>query len=165
MAIATTLGLGIFGSSQAFAQTTTTQNPMSSLIQSIATKFGLNQADVQAVFDAERQKHQAQMKANFEKQLTQYVTDGKLTEAQKQLILQKRSELQATRKSQKESNTSLTPEERKSQMDAEKTALQAWAKENGIAMQYLMPQGGRGHGGFGGPRGTPPNATATPTQK
>lgn len=149
MALVTVLGMGVLGSTSAFAQTTTDQNPMSSLVQSIATKFGLKEADVQAVFDAEREKHHTQMQATFEKKLTQYVIDGKITEAQKQLILQKRAELEKNREAKRESNTSLTPEERKSQMEAEKSALQAWAKENGIDMQYLM-LGGRGHGGFKG---------------
>lgn len=154
-AIVTVVGLGILGSSSAFAQTTANgQSPMSSLAQKIAEKFGLNQADVQAVFDEEHETRQASMKADFEARINQYVTSGKITEAQKQLILQKRSELAAAHKAQKESTKNLTPEERKSQMEAERTSLKAWAKENGIDIQYLMPQGGKGHGGhrgFGGP--------------
>lgn len=150
MAVVAVLGMGVLGSSSAFAQTSTTdQNPMSSLVQSIATKFGLKEADVQAVFDAQREKHHEQMQADAEKKLTQYVTDGKITEAQKQLILQKREEMHEAREAKKQSYSSLTPEERKSQMEAKRTELEAWAKENGIDMQYLM-LGGRGHGGFKG---------------
>lgn len=149
MAVVAVLGMGVLGSSSAFAQTTNDQNHMTSLVQSIATKFGLKEADVQAVFDAEKEKHHAQMLANVEKKLAQLVTDGKITEAQKQLILQKREEMQKAREAKKETKSSLTPEERKSQMEAKKTELEAWAKENGIAMQYLM-LGGRGHGGFKG---------------
>ena len=73
----------------------------------------------------------------------------KITEEQKQLILQKREEMHDAREAKRESNASLTPEERKSQMEAKKTELEKWAKENGIDMQYLM-LGGRGHGGFKG---------------
>lgn len=166
--LVTVMGIGLLGSSSVFAQTsTTTQNPMTSLVQRIATKFGLNQADVQAVFDADREAHHAEMKANFEKQLSQYVTDGKITDAQKQLILKKRTELEAAREAKKDSSTNLTPEERKSQMDAERTALETWAKENGIDMQYLMPKGGRRHGDFRGRSKDQPtdvsNTTVTPT--
>jgi len=153
LAIVTVMGLGLLGSSSAFAQSKMDgQDHMSSLAQKIAEKFGLNQVDVQAVFDEEHETRKAGMKANFEDQLSQYVTDGKITEAQKQLILQKRSELDTAREAKRESSKNLTPEERKSQMEAERTSLEAWAEENGIEIQYLMSQGRKGHGtrGFGG---------------
>lgn len=167
-ALLTVIGLGTIGTTSVFAQTPTdTQNPMDSLVQKIATKFGLNQSDVQAVFDADREEHHAEMKANFEKQLSQYVTDGKITDAQRQLILQKRAELDAAHEAKKDSATNLTPEERKSQMDAERTSLEAWAKDNGIDMQYLMPQRGKGHGDFRGNHKERPtdvsNTTVTPS--
>lgn len=150
IAAVTVLGAGALGSSIAYAQTTTdTQNPMSSLVQKIATKFNLNQSDVQAVFDASRQERQTQMKAKVESQLTQWVTEGKITEAQKQLILQKQQELQATRQSNRTNMQSLTPQERQTQKAAKRAELQAWAKDNGIDIQYLMPMGGKGFGHFG----------------
>ena len=107
------------------------------------------------------------MQANYDAYLSQLVKDGKLTEAQKQLIVTKRAELDSARKTQFESSKNLTPEERKTQMEKEKTTLQAWAKENGIEIQYLMPHRGRGYGNFGGsPKNRPagaPSASATPT--
>ena len=112
------LGVGLLTSTTVLAQTTTdNQNQMSSLVSKLAEKFGLNQGEVQAVFDQERSQRHAQMETLFEQQLTQDVKDGKITEAQKQLIIAKRQE------------------------------LQAWASQNNIDLRYLRGGfGGRGHG-------------------
>src|SRR5690349_12080215 len=108
VAAVTVLGAGIFGSGSVFAQTTTdTQNPMNSLVQKIASKFNLNQSDVQAVFDQAHQERESEMKANFASQLSQLVTDGKITEAQKQLISNKRAELDSQREANRESMQNL----------------------------------------------------------
>ncbi len=150
LALVTVLGLGGLGATSSFAQTTnTSDNHMTSLVQKIATKFGLKQADVQAVFDEEHQAREAAMEAKVETQLSQYVSDGKITEAQKQLILQKRKELAAKHETLRATMQNLTPEERKSKMEAERAELDAWAKQNGIDTQYLMMFGGKGHHGFG----------------
>lgn len=122
-AVATTiLGAGVLSANGVFAQTTPTdQNPMSALADKIASRFGLNRADVQAVFDEQQQEQAAKHRANQEAQLTQLVTDGKITEAQKQLIIAKRAE------------------------------LYGWAKQNNIGPQYLKFRGpGRGPGMHGG---------------
>lgn len=161
------LGAGIMTASTAFAQSTTTaQDPMSSLVQKIADKFNLNKDEVQAVFDEAHKERHTQMQADFEKQLSQYVSDGKITEQQKQLILEKRKEMEADREAKKDAFKNLSDEERKSQMDQKKTELESWAKQNGIDLKYLMPHGGRGpgmggHGGFR-PDGQDRNATTTP---
>lgn len=143
----TILGAGVLGSSSVFAQTTTnTQNPMSSLVQKIATKFNLNQSDVQAVFDEVHAKRDAQRKAQVESQLTQWVTEGKITEAQKQLILQKRQELQAEREANRTTMQNLTTEQRQAQKEAQRAELEAWAEQNGIDMQYVTSVLGKGKG-------------------
>lgn len=161
-AVVTVLGLGVLGASGVSAQNATnTQNPMTSLAQRIAERFNLSQSDVQAVFDEVRKEKPAKMQANSEAQLSQLVTEGKITEAQKQLILQKRAELDAQRAANKESSKNLSQDERKAKMQAEKTALETWAKENGIDPQYLMPQKGRGHGRFGMLEKRPTGASST----
>jgi hypothetical protein len=157
LAIAT-LGAGILTSSKVFAQTTPSgNNPMSTLIQKIATKFGLNTSDVQAVFDQDRTDQEAQQETDYEARLTQAVTDGKITEAQKQLILTKHKELEASRQNQMQNMQGKTDTERKAAMESERTALETWAKENNIDMSYLM--GGRGMGHRGGPKGMGPPST------
>lgn len=79
------------------------------------------------------------MKTRFEDRLTQEVKDGKLTEAQKRLLIAKHNELQAKREADRPENwQSLTREERKTKMEAERQALEAWAKANGIDSKYFF---------------------------
>lgn len=154
--IATSVGAGMFATQTAFAQsaaTVTNTSPMSSLVQRISEKFGLQQADVQAVFDQDKQERQAKREADYTARLDQLVKDGKITEAQKQLIVEKHAELKAKRQTAMQNFKDKTAEERKAAMDVERTSLEEWAKQNNIDMQYLMPHGpgmGRGgHKGFG----------------
>ncbi len=63
-AVVTLAGLSYFGTGYTFAQSTDSQS--TTLVQKIATKFGLNQADVQAVFDEQRDEHHQQMQNRFE---------------------------------------------------------------------------------------------------
>ena len=63
------------------------------IIQKLAAKFGLKEADVQTVFDTQRTERQAAMQQRFEQNLTQAVADKKITESQKNAILAKHQEL------------------------------------------------------------------------
>lgn len=123
------------------------------IITKLAQKFGLKEADVRAVFDEEFAVRKADMQARMQERLNQLVTDGKITEAQKQLIVAKQQELAAARATEMESFKDKTPEERKALMDQKRTELESWAKANGIDVQYLMPIGhgmGGGRGDHGG---------------
>lgn len=120
-----------------------------SIITKLAQKFGLKEADVKAVFDEEFAARKADMEVKAQERLTKLVTDGKITEAQKQLIVAKQQELEAARATEMESLKDKTPEERKALMDQKRTELESWAKTNGIDLRYLMPMG-HGMGGRGG---------------
>lgn len=170
LAIASTT---LFGIAHTYAGSTPEQRAKyPAVVQKIADKFGLKVTDVQAVFDQDKVDRQTEMQAKFEEQLTQAVTDGKLTEAQKQAIIAKRSELKTkmqsgTLKGQPEGFKNMTEterkaalEQRKAEMEAQKTDLEAWAKENSIDLKYLYELGmggfgfgGRGGHGFGRPTG------------
>lgn len=160
LAAATVLGAGLFTSRQVFAQETvqSAENPMTSLVQRIAQKFNLQESEVQAVFDQDRQERQAQHEATAEAQLTQLVTDGKITEAQKQLIIQKRNELHEKRQNEMDTRKAMTREERHSGMETERQALEDWAEQNNIDLQYLMMLNGEGKGP--GMRGMKPQLQA-----
>jgi uncharacterized protein YfaT (DUF1175 family) len=149
--VVTLAGGTLYGASHVLAQDASGQYT-SPLVQKIANKFGLNKNDVQAVFDQDKQDRMAQMEAKFEEQLSQYVNDGKITDAQKQLIIQKHKALKATMQSEFENMKNKTPDERRAAMEAKKQELDTWAKQNGIDPQYLFPNfGRRGHGMMGGP--------------
>ena len=108
------------------------------LIERLVQKFGLKTADVQAVFDTVRSDRQAQMQQKMTGQLESLVKEGKITEAQKKLIVAKHAELQAQRDKEMESMKDLPPEERRSKMEAHRTELETWAKENDIDWQYVL---------------------------
>ncbi len=138
-----TLVLGaaaVFGITHVYAQSPAPTIP--SIIQKLADRFGLNVSDVKAVFDADKQERKAAMQTKFETQLTQDVTDGKITAAQKQLILDKRKELEANRQTNFANLQNLTPDQRKAAFTARRQDLEAWAKQNNIDLKYLR-------GGFG----------------
>lgn len=160
----TIIGTGIISLRNVSAQETTGQDHMASLVQKIADTFGLDKTQVQALFDQDRQERQtemetkrAEMEANMEtkllEQLNQAVTDGKLTEAQKQLVLDKRTELKTSQEANRDAMKDLSEDERKTKMESEKEALKTWAEINGIDEKYLMlgmGRGGRGHMGSEG---------------
>ena len=120
----TLVGAGLISTSAVSAQTN--ESPFKSLITRIAEKFNLKTEDVQTVFDEHRQERQSQMKAGFEEKLSALVKEGKLTEAQKKLIMDKKTELMNKK------------EDLRQQHRAE---LEKWAKDNNIDLNLL--------GGFG----------------
>ncbi|QQS18614.1 hypothetical protein IPL68_00725 [Candidatus Saccharibacteria bacterium] len=151
VAVAGLTGLGVANA----ATNSSSSKPMSGLVSAIAKKFNLKESDVQSVVDANRTEMEAQHETDVKAQVTQLVKDGKLTKAQADLITAKRAELQKTRETNRTSMDGKTHAERKSAMDAERTALDKWFSDNNIPAdyRYLVFGGGRGHGGSGGPRG------------
>lgn len=177
-----------------YASTTSGSSNMSSLVNAIAQKFNLNPSDVQAVFDQQKTQMQAQMKdkmaqnqaqakQKFTDTINQGVTDGKITQAQADLIIAKKAELDAqkptfdatkqtgsqTPKTKAEMQADMTA--RQAQMKAQQDALTKWASDNSIPADYLkllqfgggrMGPGGRGSG-FPGHNGGKPTQPATTT--
>ncbi len=135
------------------AQTSSgTASGPTALIQKIAQKFNLNEAEVKAVFDEEHEAREAERRQNLEDRLSQAVTDGKITEEQKTTILSKVDELDTYR----DSLSDKTDEERREAMKTKMAELKAWAEENDIPMNYLRMGGPRGGHGGGMGEMTPP---------
>ena len=144
----TTLGAAsIMGVSTVSAATQSGQTGQT-LADRLATTFHLKKSDVQKVIDEDRQAHQADMQKQLENRLAQAVKDGKITSAQKTLILNKLSELQKAHEANK--NTNMTDAQRKAAMDKEIADLKAWAKANNIPTNLVMPP--MGPGPNGGPK-------------
>jgi len=148
---------GITGVGVANAATDTNKtDPMSSLVTALSSKFNLNKDDVQKVFDEQRTVMEAERETKAKEEVAQLVTDGKLTQAQADAINAKRAELKKERDANRTTDPSTkTMEERKSEMEARRSALESWAKENDISTEYLRYVMGGGHrdpGGHGGPR-------------
>lgn len=154
--IATAVGVtGLSGTmvANAATDTTSTTNPMSSIVDAIASKFNLDKAQVQSVFDEQRTKMETEREAKVVEEIKQLVTNGKLTQAQADAINEKRAELKEEREANRESMQSKTSEEMKTEMETKRTELEAWAKEKGIDTEYLRYVFGGHHGGPGGPGG------------
>lgn len=120
------------------------------MIKSLSQKLGLSEDKVKTAFDQLRDERQATMQKTIEDRLTQAVKDGKLTEAQKQLVLAKHKELQAKHEADF-ANQNLTPTERRAKMATERAELEAWAKQNKIDISYIGFGLGK-MGGMGGGR-------------
>lgn len=119
-----------------------------SLIQKLVERFGLNQDDVQAFFDEIRQEKQTEMQAKREEKLNEAVANRDITEEQKNLITAKQEEMRTEMESLRDQD--LTQEQRKELREQHRTEMQTWAEENGINLESLRPEGGRGmRGGEG----------------
>ena len=87
LALGVMASAGYFGAKYVFADDA---NPVhQELVTRIAQKFNLKESDVQAVFDAVKDERQAQMEKEREDSLSKAVSDGVITEAQKQSLMEK----------------------------------------------------------------------------
>ncbi len=144
-------GATVFGANVASAHG---QVDGDTLVEKLAAKFNVKTEDVQAVFDENRQEHEAERAKKQEAHLTQLVTDGKLTEDQKNALVAKRQEMEAKRDSMRESLKDATKEERKAAREQHRAEMDQWFKDQGIDRSVLHPadDDGRddGHKGRGG---------------
>lgn len=129
------ISIGAFGAVKAYAEDITSPTP--SIVTRIAERFNLNVDEVKSVFEEEHDARREDMKAKLEDRLNQLVEDGELTTEKKQLILDKMSEMEANRVQMMEEMKDLTPEERRTTMNAHHEELKSWADENGIDLKYL----------------------------
>lgn len=123
----------MFSNSDTSSQSSTSTAP--TLLDKIVEKFGLNQTEVEQVVTDYRNERRGQMQAQYEERLNQAVTDGKITEEQKKLILEKHNQLQSQWDSESQ------------QRQQHREEMQTWAEENNIDLSYLgfgMGRGGRG---------------------
>ncbi|MFA5946594.1 MAG: hypothetical protein WC813_01075 [Patescibacteria group bacterium] len=142
-AVATaTIGAGSVGIGTAFAAETPAHPRADSLVQAIATKFNLSKDEVQKVFDEQRALGQAEHRAGFEShaadKLAKAVTDGKITQAQADLITAKFKELQTN----KPNLQGKTPQEIEKIMKTHMDEIKTWMKDNDIPTN-LLPGFGR----------------------
>jgi len=149
VATVSVLSAGLVIATNAFAQTPVNgQNNVPSLVQEIADKFHLNTSDVQSVFKQHQQEMMTQRETNYENYLKNLVSSGKINDEQEQLILNKHKEMISQMQSDFKNFKSMTPAQRRAQMQANMQDLQNWAKQNNIDLQYLRPFG-PGNGRFG----------------
>lgn len=154
-------GTSLFAIPKAYAQTPGT-NPRSNffqeLISYISQKLGVDQSKVQSAVTDFKQQRKAnvtprptltpQQTADKEKsRLDKLVTDKKITAEQETKIINELTTLRT--KYNPESLKNLTPDQRKTQIQAMREEIISWAKSQGIDSSYVIPGfgfGGRGQG-------------------
>lgn len=142
MAALTVLAAGAIGVSRAAAATT---NSKKSLVQDIADTFHVDQSKVQAVFDQHKAANQAGRETAYENRLAQAVAGGKLTADQKSALIAEHQTLQA----KLDAAMKLSGAERRAAQKAVRTQAQAWAKDHGIDVKWLLGGGRMGGRGLG----------------
>jgi hypothetical protein len=128
--------------SKTHAEVTNNPNdPMSLLISTIAQKFNLNSSEVESVVkEVMAQEHkdmEAQRQKDFTDRITQAVTDGKLTQAQADLITAKQTETKTFMENLKNTDEAARHTAMKSQMEN----FKQWAKDNNIPKEYFAHKG------------------------
>lgn len=118
--------LGTNGATQVNAD----NNMYPPIVKRLAQKFDVNEADVEEVFAQERAEEWNKKRQTLSEELGLAVKYGKLTEEQKQKILDKKDELQADHETQREQT---------------KNYLKEWMIENNIDPNILMPYLGFGN--------------------
>lgn len=110
------------------------------MVTRLAEKFGVEEAEVQVVFDEAKADRFALMQEKKEEWLNQAVADGKLTEEQKEELLA----LYAQHAADFDSYSTLTFEEKKVLKQEHHNEMKIWMDENGISLGDFI-----GHKGFG----------------
>ncbi len=129
-----------------------TRNRRSGLSESIASRFGLDQTQVEETMDEYHQgqmgERHEEMQARLEEKLEQAVSEGNLTEAQRYAILEKHEDMEE--RMQEIHDQDLSRDEMHELKADVHEEMQAWAEENGIDFETFMSVGngmrGQGYG-------------------
>ncbi|OGH91910.1 MAG: hypothetical protein A2534_00250 [Candidatus Magasanikbacteria bacterium RIFOXYD2_FULL_39_9] len=126
----TVVGLLAAGTTYAASTNPVKYNQFNEISTAIAAKFNLNQVDVQSVINEtvtlQHQKRTADI-------LAEAVKNGKLTQAQADLITSKTKEIQTSLVDLKD----MTPTDRAAAMKKTTEDLKQWTKDNNIPQQYV----------------------------
>ena len=118
-------------------------NVYGTLVTRIAQRFNLKESDVEQVVNEVRTERQSQMQARWEARLSQLVSDGKISSAQKELIEAKHNEL----KLEMQNLSGLSATDRRTKMRNISADLESWAIKNNIDLKVVGLFGM--HSGFG----------------
>jgi len=103
------------------------------VVQRLANRFNLNVRDVRRVFDEERDERRAEAFARFADRLDDLISEGKITEEQKDAILDKHEDMHNTM----EELDGLSPDERHEEMQKIHEEYRNWLEEQGFEENFL----------------------------
>ena len=136
MTLAALILVGVVGSGIVQAQNVGNNLP---IVQQLAETFGLQEDEVEAVFEAVRDERQDQMQKERGERLDEAVANGVITEEQKQAIIAHQEQVRG---------------ERQEKMQQQRGEMDSWFEENGIDHEALQEyMGGPGPKGPGRARG------------
>jgi len=118
------------------------------LVTKLAEKFNVDASEVESVFKKQHAEMKAEREVKRTERLQALVDAGTITAEQKTALEAKFEEMATTRQALK--NQDLSLEEIHAKMDEGRSAIESWAKEQGINLKDIRPEGGqmggRGHG-------------------
>lgn len=139
MAVALLASIGYFGVNSVSAQES--GNNLPPMMQKFIERFNLNEDEVVQFVEEEREFRHEERSAAIEEKLNAAVSEGTLTEEQKNALLTKMEE-------HREEMESLTWDEKHEHMGEHKEEMLTWAEENGIDLTQLdLGRKGFGAGG------------------
>lgn len=121
------------------AQNKSTHPP---IVQKLAEKFGLDEDAVMEVFEETYAERQAMALTHFEDRLNNALAEGKITESQKQAIMDKHEEVQARMFDIRSQSTS--KEQMHEQMADLRNEVTQWAESEGIDIPFFGLERGFG---------------------
>lgn len=119
------------------------------LADRIAADTGADRDKVAASIEAYREEMHTKMEEKQSERLQNLVDKGTITAEQKAALEAKHTEMETERKSWQDQG--LSREEIRAKMEEGRAAFEAWAKEQGIDLEAIRPEGGPG--GPGGMHG------------
>src|SRR5688572_9138741 len=125
------LAVGSLGVARAYAQGNGSYAP---IVQKLAERFGLNVEDVADVFEEIKDERMSNMHADFTERLDDAVLEGKLTEEQKQKLLDHQEEMQDKMQEWKD----LDPKERHEKMKEFHGEFRKWLDEQDIEFPMMV---------------------------
>ena len=118
------------------------------VVQKIADRFSLKVGDVQSVFDEEKDECRADMYAHFAERLNDLVSEGKITESQKETALNMHEKMH----DEMENMFNIPAKERREKILKLQEEFRKWMESEGID-EYIPEGFGKGpeyRRGFGG---------------
>ena len=106
------------------------------LVERFAEKFDLDPDEIMEFFDELKEEKRADAEERFEERLDELVEDEKITEKQKEAILDKKEEL----KTFKEGLEDMTISEAREEMKEIHEGLKGWAEENDLDLKNFFPR-------------------------
>ena len=131
LGLAALIGATLFGVSAASADDETYTHPM---MQALTERFGLNEDEVETFMGEQMQERHQEMQQSKEDRLEMAVSDGVITEDQKNALMEKWNQMH---------------EERSQERGEHKEEMQAWMESEGIDHEALMEYSGFKGGSFG----------------